>query len=45
MEQDEYLEAVNRYSDLVYRIAWNYCKNSSDAEDIMQNTFLKLYTN
>lgn len=45
---DEYVEeklfndTVLKYSDMVYRIAYSYCKNKEDAEDIYQNVFLKL---
>ena len=35
-------KAVDVYSDMVYRIAMSYVKNSTDAQDIFQNTFLKL---
>lgn len=35
-------KAVDVYSDMVYRIAMSYVKNSADAQDIFQNTFLKL---
>ena len=36
---------ISRYSDMVYRIAFNYLKNREDAEDVYQNVFLKLYRN
>lgn len=37
------VEAVARkYLDSLYRIAVNYCKNRDDAEDAVQNAFLKL---
>lgn len=35
-------KAVDDYSDMVYRIAMSYVKNMDDAQDIYQNTFLKL---
>lgn len=35
-------KAVEVYSDVVYRIAMSYVKNTTDAQDIYQNTFLKL---
>lgn len=41
-EQFEYL--VEKYSDVIYRVVYSYCKNRLDAEDIIQNTFFKLYT-
>ena len=36
--------AVERYADMVFRLAYSYLKNRSDAEDVMQETLLKLYT-
>lgn len=38
----KYEEIANRYTDIVYRAALNYCKNKEDAEDAVQNTFVKL---
>lgn len=43
MNREDYICAVNQYSDMVYRIAVNACKSVEDAEDVMQNVFLKLY--
>ncbi len=43
MNREDYIGAVNLYSDMVYRIALNDCKLVEDAEDVMQNVFLKLY--
>ncbi len=43
MEDDKFRESVERYSDAVYRLAFHSCKNAADAEDIVQNVFLKLY--
>lgn len=34
--------AVNQYSGMIYRIAFQYVKNKSDAEDITQDVFLSL---
>ena len=42
-DEQEYTNAVQDYSDMVYRIAFQCCQNQADAEDIMQNVFLKLY--
>ena len=36
--------AMERYADLVFRLAYSYLKNRADAEDVMQETLLKLYT-
>ncbi len=35
---------VSKYADTVYRIAINYTKSRFDADDVVQNVFLKLYT-
>ena len=43
MSEREYIKAVTEYADTVYRIAFHHCANREDAEDIMQNVFLKLY--
>ena len=42
METKEYQRLVNLYLDMVYRIALNGCKNTYDADDVVQDTFLKL---
>lgn len=42
MERNKYIEAVRMYGNTVFRIAYQYCGNRSDAEDIVQNTFMKL---
>lgn len=42
MDAKEYERLSVLYLDCVYRIALNGCKNYADAEDIVQNTFLKL---
>ena len=34
-------DVITRYMDMVYRIAFTYCKNSSDSEDITQEVFFK----
>ena len=36
--------AVELYADMVFRLAYSYLKNRADAEDVMQETLLKLYT-
>ncbi len=43
MSDDEFTEAVRKYSDTVFKVCYSFCKNRSDAEDIMQNVFIKLY--
>ena len=44
VEQETYRKIVEKYANIVFRTAYSYCKNRSDAEDIVQNTFLKLLT-
>lgn len=45
MSSEEYENTVKKYADMVFRIALNECKNREDAEDMVQNTFLKLLQN
>ena len=42
MDTKEYERLVTLYLDCIYRIALNGCKNNMDAEDVVQNTFMKL---
>lgn len=42
MESREYQRIVDLYIDTVYRVALNGCKNKYDADDVVQDTFLKL---
>lgn len=42
MEDKEYDRVVRLYLNPVYRVALSCCKNQYDAEDVVQNTFLKL---
>lgn len=34
-------EAIHQFGDMVYRLAYSYCRNKADADDIFQDTFLK----
>ena len=34
---------MERYGNTVFRLAYSYLKNRADAEDVMQETLLKLY--
>lgn len=36
-------EIVEKYKDLVYRLAFSYCRNHMDADDIFQEVFLRYY--
>lgn len=39
-----YIQAVELYTDSLFKIAYSVCKNKQDAEDAVQTTFLNLYT-
>ena len=41
MTQDEMAAIYDKYKNTVYRTAFAYCRNRADAEDIMQEVFLK----
>ncbi len=43
MNTKEYERLTTRYLDCIYRVALNGCRNYADAEDVVQNTFLKLW--
>lgn len=44
MERVEFEDTARKYQDMVYRIAFQYFGNHADAEDVVQDTFLRLYT-
>lgn len=44
MTDQRFREAVELYGDMVFRLAYSYLKNRADAEDVMQEVLLKLYT-
>lgn len=44
MDNDLFESCVDNYSDTAFRIALNYLKNASDAQDAVQNTFVRLLT-
>lgn len=35
---------MEQYADMIFRLAYSYLKSRADAEDVMQETLLKLYT-
>ena len=45
MDSGEYTRTAEKYIDTVYRAAYSYCKNKEDAEDAVQNVFMKLPKN
>lgn len=44
LDQDKFLSLAGQHKDTVYRVALNYLGNPYDADDIVQEVFLKLYT-
>ena len=40
---DEFAALVERQSRFVFRVAYSVLRNTHDAEDVVQETFLKLY--
>nr|WP_325235811.1 sigma-70 family RNA polymerase sigma factor [uncultured Oscillibacter sp.] len=43
MTEQQFTDAVERYLDMVYRIALNWFRNPADAEDAAQNAMLRLW--
>lgn len=43
MTQEEYIDAVKRNNQRLYLIALSFTSCETDAEDILQNVFLKLW--
>ncbi len=43
LTKEEFACAVRDHKDTVFRVAFGYMKNRDDADDIMQNVFLKLF--
>jgi RNA polymerase sigma-70 factor, ECF subfamily len=39
----QFAELVERQSKFVYRVAYSIVRNAQDAEDVVQDTFLKIY--
>ena len=39
----DFKRSVERYRDLVYRVAYGYLRSQADADDVTQNVFVKLY--
>ena len=42
LTNEQFTAYAQRYIDTVYRVAYNYIKSPTDADDITQNVFLKL---
>jgi len=43
MDTKEYERLTTQYLNSVYRVALSGCRNFADAEDVVQNTFIKLW--
>ena len=43
LTNEQFTAYAQQYIDTVYRVAYNYIKSSTDADDITQNVFLKLF--
>ena len=44
MDNIIFCQKLEKYKNTVFRAAYSYCGNKSDAEDISQEVFLKFYT-
>ncbi len=44
MTEKQISDIIRRYHTSLFRLAFSYIKNREDAEDIVQEAFLKLYT-
>lgn len=42
MTEEAFTQAVEDYGDMLYRLAFGWCRNRSDAEDMVQSAFVKL---
>ena len=45
MTQEEYNKCVDLYSDRVYRFILKNVQNEADAQDVVQNSFIKMWQN
>ncbi len=43
MNDDEFTRIALKYSDSIFRIAFNYSRSRADSDDIVQNVLLKYY--
>ena len=44
MTEAQFCEQYNRYKNSVFAVVYNYVQNTADAEDILQDVFLKFYS-
>lgn len=45
MTEERFIETYEKYNKDIYRLAYSYTLNKSDAEDITQRTFIKYFKN
>lgn len=43
MEEKDIIHMIERYKNTVFKVAYTYCKNRSDADDIFQEVFLRYF--
>lgn len=43
--RDEIQEVINKYKDMVYKLAYSRTKNQADAEDVFQEVFCRYFRN
>ena len=43
LTKEEFTCLARKYMDTVFRVAMNYLKNKTDADDVTQNVLLKFY--
>lgn len=43
ISENDIKKIINTYGDMIYKIAFSYCKNRADAEDIYQDVFVKYF--
>ena len=44
MEKGKFTATAEKYKNMVYRIAVNYLRSPQDADDVVQEVFIKLFT-
>lgn len=42
-QEEQFTQIAKKYMDTIFRVAFNYLKNQSEADDITQDVLLKLY--
>lgn len=44
VSEEEFIQAADQHKDMIHRIAFNYLGNFHDADDVVQEVLMKLYT-